>query len=79
MVPIGSTSNDGNYAGISEVCEAGVRISRVDVGQSMWRVFPAGSLLELASDAVRDELGVTHCGVATCLRCDDAVAGGPAV
>ncbi|HLM58919.1 MAG TPA: AAC(3) family N-acetyltransferase [Pyrinomonadaceae bacterium] len=47
------------------------------VGQSAWRLLPAGDALSLAAAAVRAEPRITHCGRAECERCDDAVAGGP--
>lgn len=47
------------------------------VGRSRWRVFAAASMLEVASDAIREDPMVTHCGQASCPRCPDAVAGGP--
>ena len=47
------------------------------VGQSSWRLFPAAEALARAASAIRAEPGITHCGVASCERCNDAVAGGP--
>ena len=47
------------------------------VGQSMWKVFPADQVLGCATAAISTEPQITHCGVATCGRCHDAVAGGP--
>lgn len=49
------------------------------VGDSRWRIFPAGPMLELASDTIRRDPMITHCGQASCARCPDAVAGGPVV
>jgi aminoglycoside 3-N-acetyltransferase len=49
------------------------------VGESRWVVYPARELLVLAADAIRENPGITHCGDADCLRCRDAVAGGPPV
>ena len=46
------------------------------VGQSLWRAFPARATLELASEAIRRNPTITHCGTSPC-RCDDAVLGGP--
>jgi aminoglycoside 3-N-acetyltransferase len=47
------------------------------VGQSAWKLFPAEQAATFAAVAIRDEAQITHCGVATCERCNDAVAGGP--
>ena len=49
------------------------------VGESRWVAYPARELLALAADAIREKPGITHCGDADCLRCRDAVAGGPPV
>ncbi len=46
------------------------------VGDSRWQVFPAADALEVASEAIRRDPAITHCGVSPC-RCDDAVLGGP--
>ena len=46
------------------------------VGRSLWRVFPARATLEVASEAIRRDPTITHCGTSPC-RCDDAVLGGP--
>jgi aminoglycoside 3-N-acetyltransferase len=47
------------------------------VGQSTWKVFAADQVLDYAAAAIRADPRITHCGVAGCGRCDDAVAGGP--
>ncbi len=49
---------------------------RITVGQSRWRIFPAGPALVAASDAIRADPTITHCGKEEC-RCNDAVLGGP--
>ena len=49
------------------------------VGESRWVAYPARELLALAADAIREKPGITHCGDADCLRCRDAVAGGPPI
>ncbi len=51
----------------------------VTVGESVWRVFPARSALNLATAAIRRDPRVTHCGDPACAQCNDAVAGGPLV
>ena len=47
------------------------------VGESRWVAYPARETLALAAEAIRANPGITHCGDADCLRCRDAVAGGP--
>ncbi len=49
------------------------------VGESLWRAFPARATVEAAAAAIRERPDITHCGSADCLRCADAVAGGPRV
>ena len=49
----------------------------VVVGQSTWKSFSADRALACAAAAVRANPQVTHCGVPTCARCNDALAGGP--
>jgi len=48
----------------------------VRVGNSRWQVFPALDTLAAASEAIRRDPAITHCGKTSC-RCDDAVQGGP--
>ena len=50
---------------------------RVTVSGSLWRVIPAAAAVEAASSAIRENPTITACGRAGCLRCRDAVAGGP--
>ncbi len=47
------------------------------VGRSKWTVFPAKPLLEAAAKAIRENPMITHCGNEDCIRCRDAVQGGP--
>lgn len=49
------------------------------VGESHWVAYPARETLALAAETIRANPGITHCGDADCLRCRDAVAGGPPV
>jgi aminoglycoside N3'-acetyltransferase len=49
---------------------------RTKVGESVWRVFPAEDTLRVAAEAIVADPSITHCGQ-DCIRCDDAVAGGP--
>lgn len=47
------------------------------VGQSAWKLFPADQAVACAAAEIRAHPQITHCGVSTCMRCNDAVAGGP--
>ncbi len=49
------------------------------VGQSPWRIYPAAQVLELGSAAIRNNPDITHCSNPDCIRCRDAVLGGPIV
>ncbi len=50
---------------------------RAKVGRSRWRIYPARRFLEEAESAIRTDPAATHCGTGDCLRCNDAVQGGP--
>jgi aminoglycoside 3-N-acetyltransferase len=47
------------------------------VGESAWRAYPARRALAAAADAIRERPEITRCDDDECLRCADAVAGGP--
>lgn len=47
------------------------------VGESIWQVYPALETLAAATEAIRQDPEVTHCGDRQCERCEDAVQGGP--
>jgi aminoglycoside 3-N-acetyltransferase len=49
----------------------------ITVGQSRWRIYPAGPTLDLATRAIGDNPAITHCLNASCHVCADAIAGGP--
>jgi aminoglycoside N3'-acetyltransferase len=52
-------------------------MGRASVGQSRWTLLPADQALAHAAAVIRAGPQVTHCGVGTCERCEDAVKGGP--
>ena len=52
---------------------------RATVGKSLWRVFPAKDALLLCTKAILDDPQITRCADRSCLRCQDAIAGGPLV
>jgi aminoglycoside 3-N-acetyltransferase len=59
-----------------EPCLRGL-MRRTNVGHSSWTLLPADQALAYAVEAIRVDPQITHCGVETCERCNDAVKGGP--
>ena len=49
----------------------------VDVSGSTWRILDANAATRAATDAILADASITACGRRSCLRCRDAVAGGP--
>jgi aminoglycoside 3-N-acetyltransferase len=49
------------------------------VGESRWRAFPAKAAIDAAAAAIRERPELTACPRPGCLRCADAIAGGPGV
>lgn len=47
------------------------------VGHSTWRVFDAAETLQTAFDRIRMDPDITRCDSESCIRCADAVTGGP--
>lgn len=50
---------------------------RITVGGSQWRIFPFKQFVDAAAAAIAREPSITHCGDPHCVRCNDAVRGGP--
>lgn len=50
---------------------------RERVGGSVWRVFPAEYAIALAASAIQALPERTRCDLDPCIRCADAIAGGP--
>ena len=50
---------------------------RAQVGNSVWRAFPAAEVVEIAVRAMTDDPSVTRCKRGDCGRCRDAILGGP--
>ena len=72
-VEVGSCSN--GFLNLEPILRALARETLV--GESRWTAYPAREALAAAAEAIRADPGITHCGDADCLRCRDAVAGGP--
>lgn len=47
------------------------------VGESVWRVYSVQETLTISTREIQANPNLTHCGDANCLRCRDAVLGGP--
>jgi aminoglycoside N3'-acetyltransferase len=51
--------------------------TRLTVGRSLWRIFPFREFVDAAAAAIAADPSITHCGDPDCVRCNDAVRGGP--
>ncbi len=51
--------------------------SSTNVGESLWRAFPAGELIAAAAEAIQQNPDITRCDDDGCVRCGDAILGGP--
>jgi aminoglycoside N3'-acetyltransferase len=51
----------------------------IHVGESLWRVFPFRKFIDAVTEAIKSNQSITHCEDDNCLRCNDAVSGGPVV
>lgn len=52
-------------------------MTEVKVGESVWRVYPVKETLTISAREIRANPNLTRCSDANCLRCRDAVLGGP--
>ncbi len=52
-------------------------ITEVELNRSRWRAIPARETLDTMVAAIRQKPDITCCNDPECLRCPDAVAGGP--
>lgn len=73
MVAVGGCS--AGFARFDAVLAPAER--RISVGESLWRVFPARECLRRAQEAIRSNPAITRCADHFCVRCEDAIAGGP--
>ena len=51
--------------------------TRIEVGSGLWRIFPAQTLLQQGSDAMRKDPMATHCAYEDCRPCNEATDEGP--
>ena len=70
----------GCSRGFNAFAEILAGVERRDrVGNSLWRAFPARDVLSLCAAAIRERPELTRCDHDDCVRCTDAIAGGPAL
>lgn len=50
---------------------------QLTVSGSLWRCFPAKTFTEACVAAIRENPAITHCADPSCIRCRDAINGGP--
>jgi aminoglycoside 3-N-acetyltransferase len=53
--------------------------NRIAVGAGLWRIYPFREFINALVPVLRANPSITHCGDPECLRCNDAVRGGPLV
>ncbi|MBN2084793.1 MAG: AAC(3) family N-acetyltransferase [Anaerolineales bacterium] len=53
--------------------------NRIAVGAGLWRIYPFRKFIDALVPVLRANPSITHCGDPGCLRCNDAVKGGPRV
>ncbi len=51
----------------------------ITVGQSIWRIYPFRYFIDKVTEAIKLDPMITHCHDSNCLRCHDAIKGGPYV
>ena len=73
MVPVGGCS-DG-FDAFAPLLAPVKRETRV--GASAWIAYPAAEMLSIAIRAIQRTPALTRCADPACVRCSDAVAGGP--
>jgi aminoglycoside 3-N-acetyltransferase len=49
----------------------------VIVGSSQWVIYPFKEFIDIATNAIEEDQAITHCSNTNCIRCNDAVKGGP--
>ncbi len=68
----------GCSSGFEHLAPALAPIERtVLVGSSRWRMFEATQAIAVIRAAILENPQITHCSDPRCLRCQDAIAGGP--
>ncbi len=75
VVPTRVGSCSAGFGALNKVVEACSQ--EVDVHGARWTLLDAKSATLTLADAIRREPRLTHCGREHCLRCRDALQGGP--
>ncbi len=74
-VEIGSCSNGFNQLQTaSQAIKTGTK-----VGNSNWQFYPFNRFIETCSNVIRQQPAITQCNNNNCIRCQDAIAGGPII
>lgn len=47
------------------------------IGDGLWRIYPFKKFVERLKGVIKDNPQITHCADLGCIRCNDAVKGGP--
>lgn len=72
------TENGGCSEGFPNLMKGLSDITKtITVGSSTWRVLNAKTALLRAVEIIRANPSITHCDDNHCIRCNDAIAGGP--
>jgi aminoglycoside 3-N-acetyltransferase len=72
-VAVGSCSEGfNNFAEVVREIE-----TNITVGKSRWRVYPFKAFIDTVTAAIEQDPQITHCADPNCVRCNDAVRGGP--
>lgn len=73
MVGVGSCSE--GFPRLEPALHRYARTAVID--NSQWKFYPAADTLDAATNAIRENQSITHCGDNDCLPCRDSIAGGP--
>ncbi len=52
-------------------------VKEIKVGNSLWKILNAEEALLLSTNVIKDNPEITRCNHKECLRCEDAIKGGP--
>ena len=77
VVPVDMGSCSAGFCQLEGVLRPVIR--EAQVGASHWLALPAANALALAAKAIVRSPSITRCDDPSCMRCADAIAGGPRV
>ncbi|MBY9005779.1 MAG: AAC(3) family N-acetyltransferase [Candidatus Lokiarchaeota archaeon] len=52
---------------------------KIMIGDSIWRIFHLKSFVKIIVDVIKSNPEITHCDNQDCIRCNDAIKGGPII